>query len=464
MDQDIENRKRHCKSPFPVVKKTAQSKFFTQAGSPSAGLHRRHSEGTPSVAGPSKQRSHDKDKENLYIVIDDDDDVIETSEPELDVSDLSLRAQYDDDIDTQQIIKVEDFPDTVEQEDGYISPSPSTSKDVQDLSSPPALQAWQTHTRNQGIPYSDDEQEDDSFGAQVISSPISARKPKPLGRHSSQETPRKLLWNGPSQEAQGTVLVEEAPTPRKVLYPDDDEIPSPTLYRGPDLRKVLVTENSTEIGYPTSQTRRPLKPERTVSGSASPPSPSPETPDPVQPLGQQTMHTIISVEEFDLEFDDDEVRRAKQITKNARTVMNGWREKWALPSKQASTFGLAGSKNKSPSRVKPHPQSPKKTFTPGSRPVYPFSLKRSNANVTSVGRQAELGYKPRLSAPSELSTTAQASWAGETPLESISDDGFDDVEEVSPGLPSIKLPSEQTQQQVLAATKLKLSHYRCGKF
>ena len=55
----------------------------------------------------------------MYIIVDDDDEVAEASEPDLDGSDLSLKAQYDHDNDMDLHL-------------AYPSGS-SCSKDLQDL-------------------------------------------------------------------------------------------------------------------------------------------------------------------------------------------------------------------------------------------------------------------------------------------------------------------------------------------
>ncbi len=64
----------------------------------------------------------------------DDADV---DEPDLDGSEVSLGPEIDVlDVVVGTELDVAGFPDRVEQEEGYISPTPSYSKDVQDLSSP----------------------------------------------------------------------------------------------------------------------------------------------------------------------------------------------------------------------------------------------------------------------------------------------------------------------------------------
>jgi hypothetical protein len=84
MDCDME-RKKSRKSSSPT--RLTQSKFFANADAKSGSLQRRHSDILP-IAGPS--RLQNQDKENRFMV--DDDEEAETSEPDLDGSELSLKA------------------------------------------------------------------------------------------------------------------------------------------------------------------------------------------------------------------------------------------------------------------------------------------------------------------------------------------------------------------------------------
>ena len=242
MDQDIAQKKKLRKSSSPS--RGIQSKFFhTLSESKTSGVQRRHSDGVI-AAGSSKL----EDKENVYVVVDDDDEVAETSEPDLDGSDLSLKAQCDQDADMD--LHVDEFPDAVEQEDGYISPTSSCSKDLQDLSSPlrsgqtPARRKWKS---DQGLQLDDSamiqSDEDAYFGVEAVSSPVSTikRHVSPfIGRGFIQYTPTKRNINDDDDdESGGHILVHATPSPTKDQSPAD-EIPSPILYYGPDLREAFT--------------------------------------------------------------------------------------------------------------------------------------------------------------------------------------------------------------------------------
>ena len=212
MDQDIAQKKKHRMSSSPS--RSNQSKFFhTLSDSKTSGVQRRHSDG---VIGAGSSKLEDKEN-NVYIVVDDDDEeVAVTSEPDLDGSDLSLKAQCDHDTDMD--LHLDEFPDVVEQEDGYISPTPSCSKDIQDLSSPlrsgqtPTHRKWKSdqrlHADDSAMIQSD---EDAYFGVEAVSSPVSTvkRHVSPfLGRVLIQDTPTKR--NIDHEDSDGHILVDMA--------------------------------------------------------------------------------------------------------------------------------------------------------------------------------------------------------------------------------------------------------------
>jgi len=393
MDHDIERKKKTRKSSSPV--RSRQSKFFFQVASRSGSVQRGHSDILP-IAGPS--RLQNEDKENRYIVVDDEE--AETSEPDLDGSELSLKAQFGADV-SMEDVNAEDFPDVVEQEDGYISPSPSCSKDAQDLSSPLHSPRPQNHDDDlemapNGMITSDVEDEA-SFGAEAISSPISVRQPS-NHRREAYQTPSRRRNGGPEQPV--NILVGPTPTPSKPtrgIYPDLDEVPSPTLYRGPDLRRMLGDDGSTELDVD----ERPNK-SGSGSGSASPPSPSPETPN---LASEQAPKVAIDIGNFE-DLADDEERTVREISARANTVMNGWRDRWALPSSKTSvqTSAVVATKKASPQRLGGvSPTKRKKPFTPGARPAHAFNLRRNETNVTPAGRHslAHSSKNPR-SAPAKF--------------------------------------------------------------
>ena len=395
MDYDIERKKKTRKSSSPM--RSTQSKFFSKVDSRSGSVQRRHSDILP-IAGPSRLQS--EDKENRSFVVDDEE--AETSEPDLDGSELSLKAQFGTDVNMEDV-NADDFPDVVEQEDGYISPSPLCSKDIQDLSSPPqAGRSPRPRNRNDdlemaptGMIISDIEDEDEaSFGAEAISSPISVRRPS-NHRRQAYQTPSR--WRNGGQEQLDNILVGPTPTPSKPkegIDPDLDDVPSPILYRGPDLRRMLGDDGSTEL----SVDERPNE-SRSASNSASPPSPSPETPNFAD---EQAPKVIIDIDNFE-DLADEEEQRVREISTRANTVMNGWRDRWALPPKKVQT-PLVGKRKASPQQLPcVSPTKSKKPFTPGARPSHAFNLRRNETNVTPAGRHSLAhGSKHLRSAPAKF--------------------------------------------------------------
>ena len=401
MDHDIAQKKKLRKSSSPP--RSNQSKFFHNLSeSKACGVQRRHSDGVLVVAGSKLE-----DKENLYIVVDDDQEVAETSEPDLDGSDLSLKAQYHHDTDID--LHVDEFPDVVEQEDGYISPTPSCSKDLQDLSSPlrpgqmPARPKWKSDQRQQaedsGMVQSD---EDAYFGVEAVSSPVSAVKRcvSPfVGRGLIQETPTKRNANNDVDDGDGYILVHATPSPAKAQYLAD-EISSPILYYGPDLRNALAiaSDGATDLDDDepiTNANRQELR--RESYGSMSPPSPSPDVSDNAvlrarQQMSEHHVKAVIDVDSSDFGLDED-VEQVRLNASRTKMIMNGWRDRWALTSK-----------------TKQVPTEERKLrsaqCTPGSGSSRIVNLKRSNTNVTPQGRHtlSSASRYPR-SAPSKMAAT-----------------------------------------------------------
>ena len=397
MDQDIAQKKKYRKSSSPP--RWNQSKFFhTLSESKTSGVQRRHSDGVI-AAGSSKL----EDKENVYIV-DDDNKTVETSEPDLDGSDLSLKAQYDHDTDMD--LHINEFPNVVEQEDGYISPTPSCSKDLQDLSSP--LRSGQTPTRrkwksDQGLQVDDSamiqSDEDAYFGVEAVSSPVSTfkRRVSPfIGRGFIQETPTKRNTNEDDDDEtpDGRILVQATPSPTKVQSPVD-EIPSPILYYGPDLRDALAlaTDGTTGLEYVHEPSMNPNRQElrrrrsfpESRYGSMSPPSPSPDTPDSAarQQILEHNAKVVIDVDTADYDLDEEDKEQATANASRTKVVMNGWRDRWALASKTKKTLQIP---TEGKTKTVSHGQSLLNQSTPGSGSSRIANFKRSNTNVTPQGR------------------------------------------------------------------------------
>lgn len=371
MEQDIERKKKPRQSYSPV--RTAQSKFFA----PTGGVRRRHSDGV-GASGLCSQ-----EKENILPQPEDVDDALES---ELGASDQSMQVNFNDPPDIMEFDLTE-FADAVEQEDGYISPSPSDSRDADELSSPPQAgraKARHHHRAQQGVIASftapptgfllsdDDDDAENSFGADIVSSPVSVKRPtvhKP--RAYAPNTPIRVSVPRGSEH----VLVQPTPTPAngRRARADVDEITSPTQYRGLDLRSMLDDDGLAEHELEEALLA--------ASGSASSPSPSPDTPD---PSAQAGLVRVIDVD--DLQDEEQQLLRASAERANA--VMVGWRERWALPA------------GKTPAaKVQKEPPA-------GARTA---QLRRSETNVTPAGRHT---LKAPRSAPPRFNVAPDGARAG----------------------------------------------------
>ena len=423
MDQDIAQKNKYRKSSSPT--RWNQSKFFhTLSESKTSGVQRRHSHGDGVIATGSSKL---EDKENVYIVVDDDNEVAEISEPDLCGSDISLKAQCDHDTDMD--LHVDEFLDAVEQEDGYISPTPSCSKDLQDLSSPlqsgqtPARRKWKNDQHLQ-VDHSATIQSDEDayFGVEAVSSPVSTvkRRVSPfVGRGLIQETPTKRNTNHNhnhnDDESDGCILVHATPSPTKVQYPVD-EIPSPVLYYGPDLRDALAlaTDGATDLDYDEpsmNANRQELRRRRSCPesryGSTSLPSPSPGTSDSAvlrarqQISGHNAKEAVIDVDTSDYDLDEEDIEQAKANTFRTKVVMNGWRDRWALTSKTKKAQQIPTEEE---SKGISHGSTVLNQCTPGSGSSRIANFKRSNTNVTPQGRHvlSSTGRYPRSSAHSKM--------------------------------------------------------------
>ncbi|KAF5311141.1 hypothetical protein D9619_008058 [Psilocybe cf. subviscida] len=531
MEEDHERRekakkvpRRSC-SPAPLV-----SSIFFAAGpkSNNVGVKRRHSDGVTNavnaVAGPSRLptplRGPNKENQDVkYIVIDheeEEDFIGNPSDPDFafDGSDVSVQACYDDEAEACMDID-EEFPDAVQQEDGYISPSPSRSKDAEDLSSPiqplsgqssktkrkkarrkvstsayggndaqPDVQTgWiasdDDHDHDEPHIIEDEEEEETSFGgADFVSSPVSVKRPAlfnkfafvPPGRRTYHTPARPRTRHNDNGEGEEEILVEPTPTPtgKKGLGTSTTAMNgSPTrTVLGPDLRHMLrdIDDGSTILEEPNdgesgSDDERVGQP----ASSSTPPSLSPDTPDPrMPPPGQGPPHVAVVDADYDddsssalaLEASDDDARLAREASERSKAVLDGWREKWAHNSTSAvsiSVSGKAKGKTTAPNVTAVQPlrrdgsiKKPSKTAvqTPANVPTaaviaaasgtsstkpksaQSFTLRRSETNVTPMGRHA-LGRsksKPGNDCGSGVGVTPRFSAAVDTP-ESVSTGG-----------------------------------------
>ncbi|KAG2143027.1 hypothetical protein DEU56DRAFT_254313 [Suillus clintonianus] len=168
-------------------------------------------------------------------------------------------------------------PDPVTQEDGYLSPSPSYFRSATpDISSPVRPYNSARHDHGDG----------DDFGADIIPSPTAVRR---LTRHTSHQglLPKKEKVN---------ILVRETPPPINGIGSADE-------IDGPDLRDVLDIDD--DIITPAS---------------------SSSTPGPITPEDNGTN------DEFDIDesVEEDIATEASARAKRTEIVANGWWNKWAL--------------------------------------------------------------------------------------------------------------------------------------
>ncbi|KAF8921129.1 hypothetical protein CPB85DRAFT_307281 [Mucidula mucida] len=154
MDEDVRVKKHRTENTL--------SKFFSQKTGPS----------TPG-AGPSR---FVKEKENIPVIDSDDDDDNSVL--------VNGHVDMQMEIDVDEVLLIQE--NSVDQEDGYLSPTPSQSLDVDDLSSP----VRPSRSSDKGKCRSLD---DIDFGADVLSSPP-AVTPR---RSHSFDIPRVLCSDTP---------------------------------------------------------------------------------------------------------------------------------------------------------------------------------------------------------------------------------------------------------------------------
>ncbi|KAJ7269648.1 hypothetical protein C8J57DRAFT_1322620 [Mycena rebaudengoi] len=159
------------------------------------------------VAGPSRPRS---DKENVPVDDAEEGDELDLTitEADLEWDSLSLVAQAE--MDPELEMDVEEPDDAVEQEDGYISPTPSRSRDAEDLSSP--LRPGVTPPRRKRLKT---ELEADLDVDAVSSPPEEARE-------RGGRLPALSLCRSRSHSPMGAILVAASPDPPRGRTSDID--------------------------------------------------------------------------------------------------------------------------------------------------------------------------------------------------------------------------------------------------
>ncbi|THV01958.1 hypothetical protein K435DRAFT_853231 [Dendrothele bispora CBS 962.96] len=282
MDQDLavkkkRQREHHTTTPYPAF-----SRFFSKPV-PASGSDTSLFKSKNQDVGPSRLGT---DKENECIVIQDDTDEEDLASH---VANGCHDSKMDLDVDTEE--------DTVQQEDGYISPSPSRSCDTEELSSPPrpgsSLDAR------------------DLYEHDVLSSPSAAPGPLYLHQRSPSLSLRTPRSNFPADSSlsNGKVLVHASPEP-------EDKFSEKESFAQLDLRNFFSDDLRTEIDY--------------SGDGSSTPSPSPLTPDDDSGM---TPQQIAAVEgDGDLEINDPEVQELHASVMRTTAVAAGWRARWALGS------------------------------------------------------------------------------------------------------------------------------------
>ena len=372
--------------------KSINSKFFGSSRTRlDAASHHRRSEETIAVAGPSHSSA---EKENIFTPMDDNED------DGLDGSDVSMKTQIC--LETELDFDLEEV-DVVEQEDGYISPSPSISRNTEELSSPP--RPGQTPK-----PFKRHHADGDIFEVDDVPSPAAQRSPC-LSRPSDRCERWTVMTCGRLSDDRNPAWIN----------PTKDDA---SIYCGPDLRGTPGDDPTSEIDCSEDDRRDHCL---AGSNSASPPSPSPETP--VSDTPSKPLRVVINVDELD--WIDLETQRG--ICEKA--VSDGWKARWTLN----------------------RPKLP---------PSKPRALRRSESNVTPAGRHTlvrsqravtskQVFLKGNISQKPRRLSLQETAW---TRSSEKRDEGFesDEIVEASMG----NRPHLHSEEDVMARAQARLLRFR----
>jgi hypothetical protein len=280
MDRDIAaKRKKHEDTVHP----TTQSRFFPAASASRIDIPE---------PGPSR---FDESKENVPPEdAEEDNDVLETDlDADLEWDSLSLVALPERD-EEMQMMDVEEPGDAVEQEDGYISPTPSRSRDTEDLSSPLRPDVTPPPRKRVKMERSVVVVSERDLEVDAVSSPPEEARGRPLRLPA-------LFCRLRSRSPVGAVLVAASPDPPR------------TVLVGPDLRDAFDDHRTSDIDC--FEDDAPV-----ASGSTPTPSPSPLTPED-EMSGDLTLALV-----------DPEEAEAEANATRSEAVAAGWRERWVLPN------------------------------------------------------------------------------------------------------------------------------------
>lgn len=257
-----------------------------------------------SQAGPSRIQ---RGKENVCIVIEDSDcEEIDSK------CNFSTVAKGHVDAEMYTAVSNGVIDDPVEQEDGYISPSPSRSHDSPDLSSPAGPRR----------------RDSADFGVDPVSSPLSPSATK-------RKKARRRSWsNGPNVETPTAVRSRRVSRPSN--DDDNDDIGMPKVFLGPDLRSTLCGDDSEIDGFDDDAPEYGCFGEADTSGSTSPPSPSPPTPIDstriVLDVRVRDVSLVLGADDICDDLDEDALED-KARRERVETVAQGWRERWSFAGK-----------------------------------------------------------------------------------------------------------------------------------
>nr|GAT59266.1 exodeoxyribonuclease 1 [Mycena chlorophos] len=359
VDRDIAAKRKR----LDEESRGAQSRFFPSSRQGNAGSRPLEVDGEEIeelVAGPSRLRG----KENVPLDDEEDEEVVleveEDLEADLQWDSLSLMALSgcNGDVAEPQV------EPEVEQEEGYISPTPSRSRDTEDLSSP--IRPTDTPRSQKRMKLEKDVAGTESeVDLDVLSSP-----PDAPARRVPLLNLNVFRYSGLQPE--GNVLVAASPEREGLLGADVDLLDSFGDERTSDID---CFEDDKTGDDDDEEEEEETEPPLAVEESATP-TPSPPTP-----------------------FDGDmEERAALESAARAEVVAAGWRDRWAL-SKDAGRVGLS-------------------TMRP------PGGLRRRETTITPTGRHFPIGraIRQHLHAQADASVPARSKPGSgkvkQTPLQS----------------------------------------------
>ncbi|KDQ58543.1 hypothetical protein JAAARDRAFT_671449 [Jaapia argillacea MUCL 33604] len=288
----------------------------------------------------------------------------------IDIEEIDLAIYVDDDIITEE----SRVDDGVEQEDGYISPSPSMNEDTPELSSP--LRPEQS--RGGGW-----DEEDDFDGAEVLSSPIAARTSS-AANHSLREVPKSAHLEKGKRVGGLTMMMPLADSVSRSDGCEQNEV-------GVDLQDIFGDDSADDLSSQidpdeTSPPDNSFSSSNSASTSES--SSGPVTPDDHRSLFSpddddgQRPHV-----DFDMDDIDVEECEAKESKVRREIVANGWWERWARGRGDVDCAGQ---------------QRPPRKLAP---------LRRMETTVTPIGRKSKNTLSVSARLPRLTATSGQKSVA-----------------------------------------------------